>query len=70
MLKNAQLKTEINYNKNLKQLLDLTGSEFSVLERSYGLVKGKAKEKSKISPVVYQRKIRKEWEKRLKRQYK
>jgi len=68
MLKNTRLKTEVDYDKNLKQLLGWAKPELGVLERSYGLIKGNGK--TKISPIVYQRKVRKEWEKRLKRQYK
>jgi hypothetical protein len=68
MLKNTQLKTEIDYDKNLEQLLGWAKPELSVLERSYGLIKGNGK--TKISPVAYQRKTRKEWEKRMERQYK
>jgi len=59
---------ETDYDENIKQLLGWAKPGIGVLERSYGLIKGGGK--SKISPVVYQRKIRKEWEKRLKRQYK
>ena len=68
MLKSAQLNKKVDYDGNLKQLLGWARPELGILERSYGLIKGKGK--SKISPVVYQRKIRKDWEKRLKRQFK
>ena len=61
------MKTEVDYDENLKQLLGWARPELGVLERSCGLVKGNGK--TRISPVAYQRKIRKEWEKRLKKQF-
>ncbi|MEK7190605.1 MAG: hypothetical protein AAB661_02470 [Patescibacteria group bacterium] len=64
VLKN-QTKT-IDYERNLNKLIGRSDSAFKILERSYGILKGKLK----ISPVAWQRKIRKEWEVRLKRQYK
>ena len=60
-------KTEtIDYEKNLNKLIGRSDSALKILEKSAGILKGKLK----ISPVAWQRKIRKEWEVRLKRQYK
>lgn len=56
----------IDYEKNLNKLIGRSDSALKTLEKSYGILKGKLK----ISPVAWQRKIRKEWEVRLKRQYK
>lgn len=56
----------INYEKNLRKLLGWEDWETKVLRKSSGILKGKLK----ISPVAWQRKIRKEWDARLKRQYK
>jgi len=57
--------TTIDYEKNLSKLIGRSDSALKILERSHGILKGKLK----ISPVAWQRKIRKEWEVRLKRQY-
>ena len=63
-LKN-KIKT-VNYEKNLQKLIGRSDSVLKILEKSHGILKGKLK----ISPVAWQRKIRKEWDSRLKRQYK
>lgn len=57
---------QVNYEKNLRRLLGRQSSQLDILEKSHGILKGILK----ISPVAYQRKIRQEWEKRLKRQWK
>jgi len=56
----------IDYEKNLSKLLGRQNSRLDILEKSHGMLKGILK----ISAVAYQRKIRQEWEDRLKRQYK
>lgn len=66
MVRNMQLEPVVDYDKNLKTLLGLEKPELKILERSYGLLKGKIK----ASPVAYQRKIRQGWENRLKKQFK
>jgi hypothetical protein len=55
----------IDYEKNLSKLLGKRNSRLDILEKSHGILKGLLK----ISPVAYQKKVRQEWEKRLKRQY-
>lgn len=67
MPKNAQLNktTAVDYDANLKELLGEGKLNLKILERSHGLLKGRLK----ISSVAYQRKVRQEWEKRLKRQF-
>ena len=57
---------KIDYDKNLRKLLGRRALELDILEKSAGILKGKLK----VSPVAYQRKIRQEWEKRIKRQWK
>ena len=56
----------INYEKNLRKLLGKQNSQLDILEKSHGILKGILK----TSAVTYQRKVRQEWEKRLKRQWK
>ena len=56
----------INYEKNLRNLLGWEDSDTRILKKSAGMLKGVLKK----SGVAYQREIRKEWETRLKRQYK
>jgi len=55
-------KTTIDYNKNIKQLLGWENSDIKILKNSAGMLKGRLKK----SPVWYQRKLRKEWERKLK----
>ncbi|MDO8659279.1 MAG: hypothetical protein Q7K54_01630 [Candidatus Parcubacteria bacterium] len=50
----------INYEKNLRKLLGWGNSREIVLKKYFGFLKGT----SKKSPVVYQREIRKEWERK------
>lgn len=53
----------IDYKGNLNKLIGRSDSVFEILEKSQGILKGKLK----VSPVVWQRKIRKEWENRVKK---
>ena len=55
----------INYEKNLNKLIGRSDSVLKILEKSHGILKGQLK----ISAVAWQRKIRKEWEVRLRKQY-
>jgi len=59
-------KKTINYEENLDKLVGRSDSVLKILEKSHGILKGKLK----VSPVEWQRKLRKEWDTRLKRQYK
>ena len=54
---------KIDYDKNLRKLLGYERADLKVLRESAGILKGKLK----ISPVAYQRKVRKEWETRMKK---
>ena len=63
---NTATKTkETDYEKNLKEVLGWEDPCLLAINRAFGLLKGKIKD-----PVKEQRKMRKEWEKRLVRQYK
>lgn len=59
----TQLNTVINYDKNLKKLLDWEDSDMKILKRSRGMLRGLLKK----TPVARQREIRKEWEVRIKK---
>ena len=59
-------KKSINYEKNLRKLLGWEDPKANALKKYFGYLKGTIKK----SGVAYQREIRKEWEDRLKRQYK
>jgi len=56
----------VDYQKNLHKLIGRSDSVLKTLEKSHGILRGKLN----ISPVAWQRKLRKEWDTRLKRQYK
>lgn len=65
-MSNSVLKNEIkpiNYEKNLRKLLGWEDLETKILRKSAGMLKGALKK----SGVVYQRKMRKEWETRVKK---
>ncbi len=50
----------INYEKNLRKLLGWEDFKTTALKKYFGYLKGSAKK----SGVVYQREIRKEWERK------
>lgn len=53
---------EIVYERNLKKILGWEESEIRILKKAVGILKRK-----KIDAVKLQRRIRKEWENRLKK---
>jgi hypothetical protein len=57
---------EIDYEKNLNKLIGRSDFVLKILNKSYGMLKGKLR----VSPISWQKKIRKEWDTRLERQYK
>ena len=52
----------VDYNKNIKQLLGWENLDMKILKTSAGMLKNLLKK----SPVWYQRKLRKEWERKPK----
>ncbi|MEK7479173.1 MAG: hypothetical protein AAB634_01410 [Patescibacteria group bacterium] len=56
---------ETDYEKNLKEAFGWEDPGLIAMRRAFGILKGKIKD-----PVKWQRKIRREWERRLIRQYK
>jgi len=53
----------IDYEKNLRKLLGVENLKTSILKKSAGLLKGVLRK----SGLDYQREIRKEWEKEIKK---
>jgi len=62
-IKNKNYNKEIDYRGNINRLLDWESLDLKVLKTSAGMLKNVL---STRSPVQYQRKLRKEWERKLK----